>query len=142
MSILVRRIDFCERRGSQCYAKESFDRAESTNCSQHLSLGFPAWGKRGEKGVYSGAQQVLRCELCVVRGGGCPIMLVTPLRRWSPVNSSIVSPVVAYCQHYITRSSLIICQYFALGIIMGSQLMGTPFLGLSQPGPVQFVKFL
>ena len=86
ISILAGRINSRQRRGSQCVAKESFDRAESTNCSQQLSLGFPAWGKRGEgwgkeggrEGVYSGAQQVLRYKLCVVGGGGSYYACYTP----------------------------------------------------------------
>ena len=49
-------------------ARESFSRAESTNCSQHLSLRVPACGEGGGR-VYSSSQQVLRYLLCVVRGG-------------------------------------------------------------------------
>ena len=71
ISILAGRIDSRQRRGTQCVAKESFDRAESTNCSQQLSLGFPAWGKRGKErggGVLWCAAGVAVRVMCCPRG--------------------------------------------------------------------------
>ena len=101
--------------------------------------------------MYSGVKQVLRCKLCVVRGGrgvaayyACYITSL-PL-RWSPANSPIVSELL----HIITTNypqqlnNLLLMHLgeYSGGWVVGVGLVGgLSFPGLSLPDPSNLSAF-
>ena len=96
--------------------------------------------------MYSGVKQVLRCKLCVVRGGrgvaayyACYITSL-PL-RWSPANSPIVSELL----HIITTNypqQLNNLLLMHLGEYSGWSVEGGPLSWAVPARPFQFVSFL
>ena len=102
--------------------------------------------------MYSGVKQVLRCKLCVVRGGGgwppiMPVICITSLPLpWSPANSPIVSELL----HIITTNypqqlnnlPLMHLGEYSGGWVVGVGLVGgLSFPGLSLPDPSNLSAF-
>ena len=139
--VKTRKIYFRQRRPSQCFAKRKlWPRTESTNWSRHLSLGVPAWGKRGGEGCTLGWSRCCGASYVLSEGGGgwppiMPVICITSLPLpWSPAYSPIVSELL----HIITTNypqQLNNLPLMHLGEYSGGWVVGVGLVGgLSFPG--------